>query len=58
MGGEGALKNRHFPLKLDELLEVVTSSFDYKTNGGRSIHRADFESVLAHLLLPTTVLFK
>lgn len=56
--GEGALKNQNFPFQLDELLEVVSSRFDYKINSGRCIHRADFESVHAHLLLPTTVLFK
>lgn len=56
--GREPLKNQNFPFHLGELLEVVTDRFDYKINSFKSIHMADFESAQAHLLLPTTFLFK
>ena len=54
----GVPKNQNLPFHLDKLLAVIANRFYYKIRSFKNIHMADFDSVHAHLLLPTKFLFK
>lgn len=54
----GVPKNQNLPFHLDKLLEIIANRFYYKIRSFKNIHMADFDSVHAHLLLPTKFLFK